>query len=585
MVKDDRAKRESILRDFRRARRRAALEAILSRLRGNSDNLLPYEEVRDKLKGGKAQSRGVKDIPLNAIIGSVGRYSDFTRRFLPRRDAIKDRWARVKLIMSTPGHAGLPPIDVYQIGGAYFVADGNHRVSVAREQGATHIRAHVTEIETRVPLTPDDDLDDIILKAEYADFLDVTSFDSLFPDVELGVTVPGQYDMILERIAVYHEYMERTRGEGVTYEDAVVEWYRQDYLPIIKIIHDQNLLQDFPDRTETDLYAWMLKHRKALRTSLGWNVGPDLVADDLAHQYSRRPERVLRRFGRRLMNALPDELEPGPEPGHWRLHRVNLRQDKRLFADILVAIDGKESGWYAVEQAIALAQREDSRLKGLHVLSSETLRDQKRTKHIESEFLQRCEAAGIAGEFAVDHGNIANEICNRAVWTDLVVVSISHPPGDTPIERVESGIRKLVQRCSRPVLTVPATDVNPIERVLLAYDGSPKADEALFIAGYITKLWDISLSVVTVNEDERAGRKILAEAKRYLDRYSADADVSYVYRSRVEVGQAIMDIAGDFASDFIVMGGFGASPVVEVVVGSTVEYILNTSWKPTLICR
>lgn len=584
MVKDDRLQRESILRDFRRARRRAALEAILARLRGSSDNLLPYEEVREKLKGGEAQPRGIKDIPLDAIIGSVGRYPDFTRRFLPRHDSNQDRWARVKLIMSTPGHAGLPPIEVYQIGDAYFVADGNHRVSVAREQGATHIRARVTEIETRVPLTPDDDLDDVILKAEYAKFLDSTSIDTLFPDVELSVTVPGQYDVLKERIAVYHDYMERTREEEVSYTDAVAEWYEQDYAPIVQIIRDRNLLQDFPGRTETDLYAWTLKHRQALRISLGWNVDPDLAADDLADRYSRRPERILHRFGRRLLNALPDELEAGPEPGYWRLHHVNLRQDTRLFADILVAIDGQESGWYAVDQAIALAQQEDSRLKGLHILSPETLRDDRRIARIESEFLRRCKTAGIAGEMAFETGNIATEICNRAEWGDLVVVSISYPPGDTPIERLGSGIRKIVQRCSRPVLTVPSIEVHPIDRVLLAYDGSPKADEALFIAGYIAKLWNISLTVVTVGNDESMGRETLADAKTYLDGYATD--VSYIYRQESGTeGKVIMHVARDCASDLILMGGFGAPPVVEMVMGSTVEHVLNTSWKPTLVCR
>lgn len=582
MVNGDRIRRESIMRDFRRARRQAALEAILSRLRGNSDDLLPYEEVRRKLGGGEAQPRGVQDIPLDAIIGSVGRYPDFTRRFLPRHDSDKDRWARVKMIMSAPGQAGLPPIEVYKIGDAYFVADGNHRVSVARQQGAARIRARVTEIKTRVPLSPDDDLDDVILKAEYADFLDSTSFDELFPDVEFAVTVPGQYEVLEDRIDVWHSYMERTQERDVPYRDAVVEWYEQDYEPIVQIIRDRNLLQDFPDRTETDLYAWTLKHREMLRDSLGWDVDPDLAADDLADQYSRRPERVLRRFGRRLLNALPEHLEGGPEPGHWRMQHVNVRQDPRLFADILVAITGTESGWYALDQAIALAQRDGSRLKGLHILPAGAIRNDGHASKIEAEFVRRCEDAGVTGEMAFEYGNIANEICDRAEWGDLVVISISHPPGNTPLERLGSGLRKIVQRCSRPVLTVPATRITPIDHALLAYDGSPKAGEALFVAGYIAKMWNVSLTVVTIDDDESVGRGILADAKSYLDGYSED--VSYVYRNGVP-GETIMSIADDYAVDLILMGGFGAAPVVEMVIGSTVEYVLNTSWEPVLICR
>ena len=93
--------------------------------------------------------------------------------------------------MTSP--TGVPPIDVYQIGDSYFVMDGNHRVSVARQMGATYIEAYVTECRTRVPLSPDDDPNDLIVKAEYADFLENTKLDQIRPEVDLQVTTPGQY--------------------------------------------------------------------------------------------------------------------------------------------------------------------------------------------------------------------------------------------------------------------------------------------------------------------------------------------------------------------------------------------------------
>jgi hypothetical protein len=83
-------------------------------------------------------------------VGSVGRYDDFTRSFLPRRDSDAGRWARVKA--ATLDLTGLPPIEVYQIGQAYFVLDGNHRVSVARQLGAPTIQAYVTEVPDQSPL-------------------------------------------------------------------------------------------------------------------------------------------------------------------------------------------------------------------------------------------------------------------------------------------------------------------------------------------------------------------------------------------------------------------------------------------------
>ena len=128
----------SALEDFHKARRRATMEQIMGQVTGNSTSLLSYEDVRRKLKAGSMAGKGIQEIPLDAIIGSVGRYSDFTRSFLPRRDEDSERWTNVEI--ATTGLIGLPPISVYQIGDGYFVIDGNHRVSVARQLNATHHR-------------------------------------------------------------------------------------------------------------------------------------------------------------------------------------------------------------------------------------------------------------------------------------------------------------------------------------------------------------------------------------------------------------------------------------------------------------
>src|SRR5512135_388212 len=94
------------LEDFRRARRRAAMEEILARLTGKTADLLPFEQVSQMLKITESEPRGLQEISLNAIVGSVGRYSDFTRSFLPRREVSQERWARVEVAASNP--RGLP---------------------------------------------------------------------------------------------------------------------------------------------------------------------------------------------------------------------------------------------------------------------------------------------------------------------------------------------------------------------------------------------------------------------------------------------------------------------------------------------
>ena len=150
------------LEDFRKARREASLQEIMSLVTRRREELLSYDEVRRKLKGVEGSRQELKEIPLDGIIGSVNRYKDFTRSFLPRSGIDRDRWTGV--MSSATGSTGFPPIDVYQIGDVYFVQDGHHRVSVARRLGIDPIQAYVKEVHTKVTLTPDTQPDDLIIQ-------------------------------------------------------------------------------------------------------------------------------------------------------------------------------------------------------------------------------------------------------------------------------------------------------------------------------------------------------------------------------------------------------------------------------------
>jgi nucleotide-binding universal stress UspA family protein len=570
----------SAVLDFRRARRQAALEQIMARLTGRSAALLSYEEVHRKLKAQGGGRQELKEIPLDAIVGSVGRYADFTRSFLPRQDSDEQRWARVKVKVTDLG--GLPPIEVYQIGKAYFVLDGNHRVSVARQVGATHIQAYVTEVRTKVPLSPETQPDDLILKAEYANFLERTYLDEFRPQADLSVTAPGQYRILEEHIEVHRYFMGLEQEQEIPYAEAVGHWYDEVYWPVVQVIRQRGILRDFPGRTETDLYLWVSEHRAGLEQELGWEIGTEEAAADLAAQFSPRPQRVVARVSEKLLDAVtPDELEAGSPPGQWRKERLAARQHDRLFADILVAVNGEESGWHALEQALEVARREGARLHGLHVAPSETQRDSEAAQTMRAEFNRRCEEAGILGRLAFEIGGVARNICQRARWNDLVVLSLSYPPAPQAIARLGSGLSTLLRRCPRPVLTAPGSS-SSLGRALLAYDGSPKAEEALFVATYLSGRWNIPLTVLTVIEMGRTTSDTLARAQKYLETHGVQA--AFVKESG-PVAEAILKTADEHESDLIIMGGYGRSPVLEVVLGSAVDQVLRVSRRPMLICR
>ena len=566
--------------DFQHARSRAELLNFLAKLTGHSTELLSYEEVRQKLRAIEGSTRQLEDIPISSIIGSVGRYTDFNKDFLPQQESNKDRWVRVML--EATGQIGLPPIEVYRIGEVYFVLDGNHRVSVAKELGATHIQAYVTDVKTRITITPELNPDELIIKSEQVRFLEKTNLNVLRPESDLTLTTPGRYPVLLEHIAVHQYFMGIDENRQVSYSEAVSHWYDNVYLPVIDLIRERGILNMFPNRTEADLYIWLAKHREDLIDELGWEFDTEVLADDLVEKYSHGILQSISRVTEWILDAVtPDGLESGPRTGIWREKQLAHRDNNHLFLNILVAISKDDNDWQALRQAIRIAKKENAVLRGLHVVPHEDLLDCAETNSIVSKFQQVCKRASIKGEIAVEVGTAARKICERAYWADLVIGKLTHPPVDELLGRLSSGFRIMVRRCSRPILAVPI-DATQFNKALLAYNASPKADEALYIAAYLAASWKIPLVVLTVQNDEIDAQNVQSKAKDYLD--SVNAPVEFLIESGDIVG-SIIQTAQNQNCDFILIGGYKANPVVEIVKGSLVDQILREIPIPTLICR
>lgn len=569
------------LQDFKAARRKAALQEILGRLTKKPTELLSYEEVRQKLRASESNVKELKEIPVEAIIGSVGRYTDFTRDFLPRREIDQQRWARI-MAMAT-GLSGLPPIEVYQIGEVYFVLDGNHRVSVARQLETPTIEAYVRKIRTRVNITPDTQPDDLIMKAEQLEFLEQTQLDHLRPNADLTVTNPGQYPILLEHIAVHQYFMGLDEGRDITYREAVTHWYDAVYAPVIQIIREQGILRHFPGRTETDLYLWISKHRADLEDALGWSIEPEVAAADWTDRFSPELSAKISRLTSSILDAVtPDALESGPSPGTWRQEATQQPLEHSLFANTLVAISERDRNLLALDQAIVIARRESGRLHGLHILKRDSAPDQEKAHNLASEFQKRCQEEGVEGQFVIESGSVARVICERARWSDLIVSKLSYPPGDSPLGRLSSGIRTLIRRCPRPILVVPDL-VTSLDHALLAYNGTPKAEEALFVGTYLGAKWNIKLNVLVIQQGNLDTEGVQKRAREYLRDHNVEAE--FILHEPAPRAETILKVGQELGCDLILMGGYKAKPLVEVVLGSIVDEVLRKTQIPMLICR
>ena len=244
--------------DFERAVFKGFWRKILAWFKGESNELLPYDDVREKIKIQGQHYIGLRDVPIDRIIGSVGRYRDFDRIFMPTQRRTKNRW--VNIDKAHYEQVPLPPVELYKIGEIYFVKDGNHRVSVARKQGQEFVDAYVTEIKIPVLLTSDTKVDDLELKKENADFVLQTGIRKIRPSANVEASMPGLYDRLLEHIDVHRWYLGEKRGSDVPYEEAVASWYDNVYAPVVAIINEHDLLKTFPKLSEADLYLWILEY-------------------------------------------------------------------------------------------------------------------------------------------------------------------------------------------------------------------------------------------------------------------------------------------------------------------------------------
>jgi hypothetical protein len=297
-------KQVEAVQEFDRLRERAILTELVGFITRSEVGLLPFDMVREKLHVREVGERGLRDIPLDKIVGSVGRYNDFTRHFLPRTSSIRQRWARVRSLAEEL--QGWPPIEVYQVGDVYFVKDGNHRVSVAMEMGLKTIQAYVTECTAPVPLESTDTIADLILKADRADFLTRTDLDRLRPGHNISVTLPGRYQVLLADIAAHQYALEQRTGAPVSWEEATLSWYDTVYQPAAQLIEQKGLLREFPHRTPADLYTWILEYQLELRELCGKpDVDEQVVVEDFAQRYSGRPFvaqiKAIRRFLENLL--------------------------------------------------------------------------------------------------------------------------------------------------------------------------------------------------------------------------------------------------------------------------------------------
>ena len=278
-----------------------------------------------------------------------------------------------------------------------------------------------------------------------------------------------------------------------------------------------------------------------------------------------------------------------------------------MIKNVLVAIDGSEHSRSATEHALWFASKAKAAITGLHVIDivsiegsflhdisgslgfepyldfSSKMREvlEERGKAMLADFSERAKETGVRNETVMDVGVIANEICARARTADLVVI------GHRGInEKFTTGLlggtsESVTRKCPKPLLVCPM-EWKGISSPLLAYDGSQRSSNAMREAADICALVGLPLAVLHVGKDEPSAAKVIDEAKRYLASY--EIRTSFATAPGHAPEQIVARIR-EGGHDLLFIGAYGHSRIVEMVIGSTTEYVLRNSPCPVFLSR
>jgi hypothetical protein len=259
-----------------------------------SRHLLPFGEVTERLRLTARAYVGVCSIAIAKIIGSVDRACEFDRDFHPRRH---DSEARMRALETAFPDGDFPPISVFEVGGAYFISDGHHRVALAHGRGQEFIEAEVVRLATNYRLPPDVDVPQLVHTELRRMFMEESGLERVHPDIDISFSNPAGYLELLEAVKAHGWDLAARLGRLPSREQLAQSWLEEIYQPGMRALQEAELTCPERDPTEADAFLWLYQRRRAL-----WTRGPRATYRDAVYDI-RHPRRLSRRERRELRKA------------------------------------------------------------------------------------------------------------------------------------------------------------------------------------------------------------------------------------------------------------------------------------------
>jgi len=268
----------------------------------NESGSASFEKIRTDEQAFESIDRGTQTIPINKIVGSVGRYHDFDAHFKPRGYDSDERFHDI--IKKMRQGRRIPPISLYQIKDGYYILDGHHRYAAARELGHQEIEACIIE------LLPTKDTIENKLYREGSEFRDRYR---LTQQIEL--TELGQFPVLEEQIEEHRRFLENEQNRKISESEAAADWFKTIYMPLRSIIESSRLARSFRNRSADDLYLYISLHQ--------WKMGKN------------------RRYGKGIDSLIPKNMEEfrAKMAEHSDQKYPEMRREINVF--ILMNVEGR----------------------------------------------------------------------------------------------------------------------------------------------------------------------------------------------------------------------------------------------------
>ena len=222
------------------------------------ENLKSFTEIQKEENAYNSVNLGIKEIPLDKIVGSVEKYSYFDKNFVPKNDIVKQRW--INIYVGYMIDSMLPPVILYKIKDDYYVYDGNHRVSVAKFLNFASIEAEVEEF------LPTKDTKDKMIYQEHMFFEKETGIE------EIILSEPIKYKYLREEIESYTALLSKRRNRDFSLREGAEKWYKEVFLPIKGLLEENNIAKS-QKKNISDIFMFLLDHKYYLSKNEGKNKG------------------------------------------------------------------------------------------------------------------------------------------------------------------------------------------------------------------------------------------------------------------------------------------------------------------------